>query len=211
MKKVKALLYCTKKAPYLVKDDFPLENEPIYFTHYKEPGSCGLPLNGKIVAECEVETDEIDYYFRYGPSVNIGAGFSPDFEEESYVRRRFGNYKGDNKLFEESCLSYDQLDEYLKQKDGYALHISNLFIFENPVELSDYNVDNSADYGSFGWAFEDNERITPLQKAPQNMMRVYDRSGNELILISVQSKWLCKILNGDKTIEVRKKVLKEML
>lgn len=211
MKKVKALLYCTKKAPYLVKDDFPYENEPIYFTHYKEPGSCGLPLNGKIVAECDIETDEIDYYFRCGPSVNIGAGFSPDFEEESYVRRRFGNYKGDNKLFEESCLSYDQLDEYLKQKDGYALHISNLFIFENPVELSDYNVDNSADYGSFGWAFEDNERITPLKKAPQSMMRVYDANGNKYILISIRSEWLCKILNGEKTIEVRRKVLKEML
>ena len=36
MKKVKVLLYCTKKQPYLVKDDFPLENEPIYYTQYKE-------------------------------------------------------------------------------------------------------------------------------------------------------------------------------
>lgn len=211
MKKVKALLYCTKKTPYLVKDDYTFKNKTIYYTHYKEPGSWGLTFNGKIVAECDIETDEIDYYFRYGPSVNIGAGFSPDFEEESYVRRRFGNYKDDNKLFEESCLSYDQLDEYLKQKDGYALHISNLFIFENPVELSDYNVDNSVEYGSFGWAFEDNERITPLKKAPQNMMRVYDANGNKYILISVQSEWLCKILNGEKTIEVRRKVLKEML
>ena len=43
------------------------------------------------------------------------------------------------------------------------------------------------------------------------MMRVYDRFGNKYILISVRPKWLCKILNGEKTIEVRKKVLKEML
>ena len=212
MKKVKALLYCTKKQPYLVKDDIPLENEPIYYTQYKkDPRCCGLPLNGKILAECDIETDEIDYYFRCGPSVNIGAGFSPDFEEESYVRRRFGNYEGDNKLFEESCLSYDQLDKYLKQKDGYALHISNLKIFDKPKELNDYNVDNLANYSSFGWDFEDNERITSLKKAPQNMMRVYDKFDNEYILISVRSEWLCKILDGDKTIEVRKKVLKEML
>lgn len=196
MKKVKALLYCTKKAPYLVKDDFPYENEPIYFTHYKEPGSCGSPLNGKIVAECDIETDEIDYYFRYGPSVNIGAGFSPDFEEESYVRRRFGNYKGDNKLFEESCLSYDQLDEYLKQKDGYALHIKNLTKFAKPQDLMDY------------WGWKSNKLV---RKAPQNMMRLANIGKDMYILISIRPEWLCKILNGEKTIEIRKKVLKEML
>lgn len=197
MKKVKALLYCTKKAPYLVKDDFPLENEPIYFTHYKEPGSCGLPLNGKIVAECNIKTEEIKLsaYSVYEDKIYLFD--TPTLTNDELTRK--------------SWLCNDELDNYLINEKGYALHISNLFIFENPVELSDYNVDNSADYGSFGWAFEDNERITPLQKAPQNMMRVYDRSGNELILISVQSKWLCKILNGDKTIEVRKKVLKEML
>lgn len=196
MKKVKALLYCTKKAPYLVKDDFPYENEPIYFTHYKEPGSCGLPLNGKIVAECDIETDAIDYYFRCGPLVNIGAGFSPDFEEEGYVRRRFGNYEYDNKLFEESCLSYDQLDEYLKQKDGYALHISNLTKFSRPQDLVDY------------WSWKSNKLV---RKAPQNMMRLADVGNDMYILISIRPEWLCKILNGDKTIEVRKKVLKEML
>lgn len=50
------------------------------------------------------------------------------------------------------------------------------------------------------------------KKAPQNMMRVIDAYGDdEYILISVRPEWLCKILNGEKTIEVRKKVLKEML
>ena len=31
------------------------------------------------------------------------------------------------------------------------------------------------------------------------------------ILISIKSEWVCKILNGEKTIEVRKRVLKEMI
>jgi hypothetical protein len=31
------------------------------------------------------------------------------------------------------------------------------------------------------------------------------------ILISIKPEWLCKILNKEKTIEVRRKVLKEML
>lgn len=197
MKKVKALLYCTKKTPYLVKDDYTFKNKTIYYTHYKEPGSWGLTFNGKILAECEVETEEIRL-----------SAYS-DYEDKIYL---FDTPTLTNdELTEKSWLCNDKLDEYLINEKGYALHISNLFIFENPKELSDYNIDNSADYGSFGWAFEDNERITPLKKAPQNMMRVYDKFDNEYILISVRSEWLCKILNGDKTIEVRKKVLKEML
>ncbi len=236
MKKVKALLYCTKSTPYLVKDDFPYENEPIYFTHYKEPGSWGLPLNGKIVAECDIETDEIDYYFRCGPSVNIGAGFSPDFEEESYVRRRFGNYKDDNKLFEESCLSYDQLDEYLKQKDGYALHISNLEVFDKPFSICEFNLktidrsketpqnpkDHSVSNTVMYVKVKNNKSkarfkvLKPINKAPQNMCSVFKIDSRNYekeyyILISIRPEWLCKILNGEKTIEVRKKVLKEMV
>lgn len=175
MKKVKALLYCTKKAPYLVKDDFPLENEPIYFTHYKEPGSWGLPLNGKIVAECEFETEEIKL-----------SAYS-DYEDKIYL---FDTPTLTNdELTEKSWLCNDELDNYLINEKGYALHISNLKIFDKPKELHEYNI----------------------IKAPQNMMRVFDANGNKYILISVRSEWLCKIVDGDKTIEVRKKVLKEML
>lgn len=176
MKKAKALLYCTKKQPYLVKDDFPLENEPIYYTQYKEdPHCCGLPLNGKIVAQCEVETEEI--------SLNAYS----DYEDTIYLFDT-PTLRNDE-LTQKSCLCNDELDDYLINEKGYALHISNLKIFDKQKELYDYNI----------------------EKAPQNMMRVYDRFGNEYILISVQSEWLCKILNGEKTIEVRKQVLKEML
>lgn len=205
MKKVKVLLYCTKKAPYLVKDDFPLENEPIYFTHYKEAGSCGLPLNGKIVAECEVETEEIDYYFHYEPPVDIGVGVLPEFEEEGYVRRRFENYEGDEELSTKTCLSYEQLDNYLKKKKGYALHISNLKIFDKPKRCQDDFLYQRKIEPNF-------YNVEYFRKAPQNMMKVIDAYGDdEYILISVRPEWLCKILNGEKTIEVRKKVLKEML
>ncbi len=197
MKKVKALLYCTKKTPYLVKDDYTFKNKTIYYTHYKEPGSWGLTFNGKILAECEVETEEIRL-----------SAYS-DYEDKIYL---FDTPTLTNdELTEKSWLCNDELDNYLINEKGYALHISNLKIFDKPKELNDYNVDNLADYSSFGWAFEDNERITSLKKAPQNMMRVYDKFDNEYILISVRSEWLCKILDGDKTIEVRKKVLKEML
>ena len=43
------------------------------------------------------------------------------------------------------------------------------------------------------------------------MMYAYDSGGNKYILISIKSQFLRKILNGEKTIEIRKKVLKDML
>lgn len=176
MKKVKVLLYCTKKQPYLVKDDFPLENKPIYYTQYKEdPRCCGLPLNGKIVAQCEVETEE------------ISLSEYPYYDDCSIALLNTDTLTNDE-LLDKSCLSDNELDDYLINQKGYALHISNLKIFDKPKELYDYNI----------------------EKAPQNMMRVFDANGNKYILISVQSEWLCKILNGKKTIEVRKQVVKEM-
>ena len=42
------------------------------------------------------------------------------------------------------------------------------------------------------------------------MCRVYDRFGNKYILISIRPEWVCKILNGEKTIEVRKQIIKEL-
>lgn len=217
MKKVKTLLYCTKAKPYLVKDDFPLENELIYFTHYKEPGSCGLPLNGKIVAECEVETEEIKL-----------SAYS-DYEDKIYL---FDTPTLTNdELTEKSWLCNDELDNYLINEKGYALHISNLSIFAEPatIEYADLKspvLDSELIGGSWlcdncdtpgndcKHCHDHYEFFKTVEKAPQNMMKVYSNIGRydcQYILISVRPEWLCKILNGEKTIEVRKKVLKEML
>ena len=49
--------------------------------------------------------------------------------------------------------------------------------------------------------------------APQNMMYswLWNNKWDRYVLISIRPEWLCKILNGEKTIEVRKKILKEMM
>ena len=115
----------------------------------------------------------------------------------------------------ESCLTHYELENYLGSKAGgeivgYAIHIKNLHIFDKPKELKEvYKIENVG-----GMLF-----TKPLINAPQNMMRVsvnhWDYATYEPndvhILISIRPEWLCKILNGEKTIEVRKKVLKEML
>ena len=88
-------------------------------------------------------------------------------------------------LLQKSCLDHDALDEYLKEDNGHAIYLKNVKVFDEPKELSDYG----------------------LKRAPQNMMWVWYK-GERYVLISIKPKWLCKILNGEKTIEVRRKILK---
>lgn len=191
MKKVKVLLYCTKAKPYL--DEF----QNLYAIHKTWLGKPDKPLNGKIVAKCDIETEELFV------KKDIGWASTSGMTEEEILHK--------------SQLRKNKLNEYLGN-NGYALHISNLAIFKKPKELNNYRIDNTKTYGSFGWAFEEHEKYSSLQKAPQNMMRVYDPcdadengAGELCVLISIRPEWLCKILNGEKTIEVRKRILKGMI
>ena len=189
MATTKCLLYCTKAIKHYSVghlifnlDDLTLNPDT---NKYVFGDSCYLMasensygkdnfLNGKIVAECEVETEEIKIFDKV-------------------------NWKNEweNKL-EESCLTINQLENYLYPNNykGYALHIKNL----KPKILSfDKNCIFKKPHG--------NEVIT---RAPQNMQWCFDRRGNRYALISIRPEWLYKILNGEKTIEIRKKVLKGM-
>jgi hypothetical protein len=91
----------------------------------------------------------------------------------------------DYPLCEKSCLTQEELNAYLKEKDGYAWHIDNLVIFGKPKELKEF-------YQPFRckkheWKFADNnvevdsrykalrqpirggyEYTYPLTKAPQS-------------------------------------------
>lgn len=113
------------------------------------------------------------------------------------------SYRGDMRqtkiISKDSCLSLSDLVDYQRENNClYAIHLSNLNIFGKPLAFDkDYIYKD----------YKGNEIIT---KAPQNMCRVYDRFGNKYILISIRPEWVCKILNGEKTIEVRKQVIKEL-
>lgn len=99
--------------------------------------------------------------------------------------------KYSEELLEKSCLTASEIFNYIKNSNtAYEIHIKNLNIYKSPRELYSYS----------------------CVKAPQNMQYVYScYDKNEYVLISIQPQWLCKLLNGEKTIEVRKKVLKRML
>ena len=174
---MKLLFYCTKNKWRL------------FFDKVKQIFSLGKiksnnDLNGKIVAECDFEVEEIEL-------PNTYSDFSYILSMQSEIESICCN----------SCLSKEELYNYLNNKSGKAIHIKNLHIFDEPKELSDYKYLRKTFFG-------------PLGNAPQNMMYAYELNEYELIkkvLISIQPQWLCKILNGEKTIEVRKKVLKEMI
>lgn len=180
---MKALIYCVKSKPYLVKD-YDLFEEFVGFkttndlTNSKSLNGLSKALNGKIVAE--VEIDEVDqiWYMSYEEDNRYDCLFST--EEELCLK---------------SCLDHYELHNYLKGNKGYALHLTNLKVFDRPLSFD-------KDY-----IYKDYKTNALITKAPQNMCYCYDRFGNKYVLISIQPQHLCKILNGEKTIEVRRKVL----
>ena len=187
----KLLLYCTKAKPMLRKlDNYFLDkhNDDYY---WGKGQTVPYNLNSKIVAECDFEVEEIEN------NVNgFGDYKLPYFETDTLTGKE---------IEERSCLSYGELKGRLQNGgngfygySGYAIHIKNLHIFDEPGELGKTLIYN------FNTQYI-------VEKAPKNMMKVYNRAGECLILISIRPEWLCKILNNEKTIEVRKKVLKEML
>lgn len=182
---MKLLLYCTKGKPYL--NDYRLNEYCNKFVTMSKPVD---DVNGKIVAECDYEVEEI-YYLS------------------------FMNKKLRERIYKESCLSDEELSNYMNGHDTmYAIHIENLNIFDKPKELSDYYTFDSEKHININYC-------KPITNLPKNMMYcwtlqlshnvIFNGFFQKNILVPVHPKLLCKILNGEKTIEVRKKVLKEMV
>lgn len=205
---MKLLLYCTKAKPYLFGYDKQISSFEPYteFTYdlFKlediEIEDRQDILNGKIVAECDFEVEEIFRDFIDGKDYTINP---KGVWVKSYYFKTKTLYESE--LYNNSCLTFEQMYKYFDDKDdklvGYAIHIKNLHIFDEAKELSDYS--RRLPNGDF----------QVLGNAPQNMMKCCEIKYiiKDYILISIRPEWLCKILNGEKTIEVRKKVLKEML
>ena len=109
-------IYCTKNG-YLH-----LENNGKW--SYSSNQKYTYVRTGKVVARfC---CDEIEY---------IEAG---DFKKFNYTSYGFDSFRNTISAF--SCLSIEQIDAYLKGKDGYAIHISKLEIFDKPIELSAFDI-----------------------------------------------------------------------
>lgn len=176
---MKLLLYCTKAKPYLLNQNVYEFYDSKYITsnlkcHKKQD----YILNGKIVAECDFEVEKHKETTIDWLCMSL---------REKII---FGNMCEKAKIDELECY------EYANGKSLYAIHIKNLHIFDEPNELSDYHISYfDKDLGMM--------REHHIEKAPQNMCKVFNTKNN-YILISIRPEWLVKILNGEKTIEIRK-------
>ena len=178
---VKLLLYCTKAKPRLFKSlnkniFYHSESNLDFLSDYERENI----LNGKIVCECEC--DKVEKF-----DVPYPAYFWEVKDKLEHITRC-------------SCLSLMNLHHYLGNANGYALHLSNVKVFDEPKDLNKYS--KRLPNGDF----------QVLGNAPQNMMNVCKIKCliEDYVLISIQPQHLCKILNGEKTIEVRRKILNSL-
>ena len=110
-------IYVTKALPHLSKTyvgDYEVYDDTQWDKEW-------LDLNGKVVARfwCD-KVEEITYYPK------------KPFD-------RYGTpYRATYDLLTESCLEYDELDNYLNKNNGYAIHITKLEIFNKQKEISEF-------------------------------------------------------------------------
>lgn len=222
---VKCLIYCSrgkllerhwKKIDGIGKFILYHHSDKVKYCDHNSPHR----LNGKIVASFDCEKVEKIVATKW--SVCCGCVYY-QFETKDLLRK--------------SCLEYTYLCDYLENKEGYAIHISNLEIFDEPKEVCEYkgecinkkwsycpsckvgyeyiSEDEAEFYRAYGTCSTEWVCLNWLKKAPQNMCYCYDQDRkNHYVLISIKPEWVAKILNGKKTIEVRKKVvnaLKELI
>lgn len=104
-----------------------------------------------------------------------------------------------NQILNLSCVPLSEVKKYQNNSPMlYAIHLKNLELLDEPLSFkNDFIYKNT--YGP-----------ETFKKAPQNMMTVYNRFGNKYVLISIKSRWICKILKGEKTVEIRRKILNEL-
>lgn len=214
--RMKVLLYCTKAKPYLWYEQHytdMLEQLHISNKSLNDIGLCDYDLlNGKVVASCDVNT--------------IYKLVKHDYAEAYHKSDRCDPDVGFNWILDNTCLTNNELWDYGKGKDLYAWHIDNLQVFDEPIELRElYKADMNDDIGSVCWLLwsiqqedADDSYINDLKevletrhvtRAPQSYQYVYYK-GEKCLLLSVKSEYVEKILNGKKTIEIRKSVSKEV-
>ena len=144
-------VYCTKdKKGYLTEYCGKETNEHLYWSF--DLGKAN-GLNGKVV-----------FKFRCYKVEEI------ELNKNHFVNEQYSTDELDyEELLEQSCLTYKELDDYLQCEIGYAIHISDLEIFDKPKELSEfksYKKFVSYDY-TYTKKYIDWE-LRPLTKAPQN-------------------------------------------
>lgn len=156
----KCYIYCTKGKLALLRDDKD-ESERYKFEHYPLVNfhvQCGRTLlNGKVIGE--FVCDKITTY-PY-EQLNDGEHIMP-----------FGD-------LEKTCLDGFEIYNYLGNKDGYGWHITDLVIYDEPKELSDFITRGALNYNDWHYGlynglttYEDYLAHFRLKRPPQSWFYV---------------------------------------
>lgn len=169
---VEFLMYVTKAKPYLdyIEDDCLSKNYQLDYDKLKK-----LPKPKKGMTEDDPLFDDYTYndmvlrlrearkdgslYSEnyYNLNGQVVARFKATWFEEigcytmgKTYRYYHSDYTDELKLLEKSCLSEEQIDAYLQGKEGTALRIEDLEIFDKPKDLADYGLKRAPQ--SWGYA-----------------------------------------------------------
>lgn len=156
----KVYIYCTQNTPY----------NPVMPWRYEKKGG-NIYTGGKSYAEFltarvigEFVCDRIEEI-----------GFSP-YNHGEYICQ-------DQSFIEQSCVSFDQMFDYLGEEYGYGWHISDLIIYDKPKALSEFKIfcknyyeGNCEDCKYFidgrGYEFDESDcgcnGLKPLERPPQS-------------------------------------------
>lgn len=110
-----------------------------------------------------------------------------ELNEAENISQKYAGQRKDGHFYdvlEKACLTVEELEKYCptgSKKEIYAWHIESLQILDEPFILNEF---------------------TKI-RAPQSWEHS-TFNGVPCILLSVRPEWACKILNGEKTIEIRK-------
>ena len=144
--------YITKGKPYMGCHDEYIDNicdnahSIIVYTPYGTFNK--LPyFNGKVAFRFWV--DNVDTIVR------SGMGYCAKGQSTAYT----------NQIANQSRLTFNDLQKYFGDKEGRAIHISKLEIFDKPKEL--------AEFYKIKYRTEFEERYIPIQQAPQSWQYIY--------------------------------------
>jgi len=140
--------YCAKTKPYIT------QQSKSQFTIRESKDFTNL-INGKVV--CRFWVDKVDIVIR------SGMGYCVKGQDRAYT----------NQIANQSHLTFDDLQKYFGDKEGKAIHISKLEIFDEPKELGEfyYFKKRLIDCGMDCPPYFD-EVKTQVHKAPQSYMYV---------------------------------------
>ena len=210
---MKTLLYCTKAGKKLVRYSKELFEKELDFGDEEDYEGCcdelGLDPNkhyhvGKGFGEKNrllISGDE-GYYMIFDKPLNGTVCAECEIDEVEEIKKEY--HSGDNHFtYYTNTLENDELidkacvekEAFYRYSPKYALYLNNAKAIE-PMPITSISLKNGH-----------------LKRAPQNMCYGYLFENGKWVrylIISIRPEYLCKILNGDKTIEVRRVITKEL-